>query len=324
MKIVILEGYTTNPGDLSWKGLEKLGELTVYDRTSLEDEAEVIERIADAELVFTNKVPITKTVLEACPNIRYIGVLATGYNVVDIDVAQKKGIIVSNVPGYSTDSVAQLTFALLLEITHHVAHHSNEVFNGKWEDHEDWTFFDYPLMELAGKTMGIIGFGQIGQAVGKIAQAFGMKVLAYNRSKNETGREIATYVSEEEIYTQADIISLHIPLTDDTQEMINKETIEKMKEGVILLNTGRGPLINEHDVASALDSGKIYGAGLDVVSTESIQSNNPLLKAKNIFITPHIAWATKESRQRLIEITVENTESFLNGEPMNVVNKSKI
>ena len=205
-----------------------------------------------------------------------------------------------------------------------MAHHSNEVFNGKWEDHEDWTFFDYPLMELAGKTMGIIGFGQIGQAVGKIAQAFGMKVLAYNRSESETGREIATYVSEEEIYTQSDIISLHIPLTDDTQEMINKETIEKMKEGVILLNTGRGPLINEHDVASALSSGKIYGAGLDVVSTESIQSDNPLLKAKNIIITPHIAWATKESRQRLIEITVENTESFLNGEPMNVVNKSKI
>lgn len=320
MKIVVLEGYTTNPGDLSWESLEQVGELAVYDRTSLEDEQEAIERIGDAQVVFTNKVPITRNVLEACTNLKYIGVLATGYNVVDIEATKEKDIVVSNVPGYSTDSVAQLTFALLLEITHHVAHHSKEVFKGKWGNHEDWTFFDFPLIELAGKKIGIIGFGQIGQAVAKIAQAFGMEVLAYNRSQSEAGKKIASYVSLNELLTQSDIISLHLPLTDDTKELIDEEAIQKMKDGVILLNTGRGPLINEQDVTNALNKGKLYAAGLDVVSTESIESDNPLLDAKNCFITPHIAWATKESRERLIKISVQNLESFLNGNPINVVN----
>ncbi|WP_028273140.1 D-2-hydroxyacid dehydrogenase [Atopococcus tabaci] len=319
MNIVVLEGYTTNPGDLSWKELEELGEVTLYDRTSLEDEAEAIERIGEAELVFTNKVPITQTVLEACANIRFIGVLATGYNVVDIEAARERGITVSNVPDYSTDSVAQHTFALLLEITNQVAHHSREVHNGKWEHHEDWTFYDYPLMELSGKTIGILGFGKIGQAVGKLARAFGMNVLAYNRSESESGRQIANYVSKEELLAQADVLSLHLPLTEKTKEIINADAIRQMKDGVILLNTGRGPLINEHDVAEALNEGKIYAAGLDVVSTESIQSDNPLLKAQNCFITPHIAWATKESRQRLIDISVENARAFLRGQPVNEV-----
>lgn len=319
MNIVVLEGYTTNPGDLSWKELEELGEVTLYDRTSLEDEAEAIERIGDAELVFTNKVPITQTVLEACANIRFIGVLATGYNVVDIEAARERGITVSNVPDYSTDSVAQHTFALLLEITNQVAHHSREVHNGKWERHEDWTFHDSPLMELSGKTMGILGFGKIGQAVGKLARAFGMTVLAYNRSESESGRQIADYVSKEELFAQADVLSLHLPLTEETKEIIDAEAIQQMKDGVILLNTGRGSLINEHDVAQALNGGKIYAAGLDVVSTESIQSDNPLLKAQNCFITPHIAWATKESRQRLIDISVENARMFLQGTPVNEV-----
>lgn len=320
MKIVVLEGHTTNPGDLSWDGLRELGELVVYDRTSLEDTDEIIERIGDADLIFTNKVPITREVLDACPSVKFVGVLATGYNVVDVEAAKEKNVVVSNVPGYSTDSVAQLTFALLLEITHHVAHHSEEVFNGKWTDHEDWTFFDYPLIELAGKTIGIAGFGKIGQAVGKVAKAFGMNVLAYNRSQSEAGNQIGTYVSMDELLEKSDIISLHLPLTDETKAMIDRVAIEKMKDGAILLNTGRGPLIDEQAVSDALNSGKLSGAGVDVVSTESIERDNPLLQAKNCFITPHIAWATTEARERLIEISVNNAKGFIAGNPVNVVN----
>lgn len=319
MKIVILEGYTTNPGDLSWKELNELGEVKVYDRTSLTDEKEIIDRIGQAEIVLTNKVPITKTVIDACPSIKYIGVLATGYNVIDVRVAQEKEIIVTNVPDYSTQSVAQMTFALLLEICQQVGHHNQAVKEGKWEEHPDWTFFDYPLLELAGKTMGIIGFGSIGQATAKIAEAMGMNVIAYNRSQSEEGKKLATYVPLDELLEKADVVSLHIPLVEETQALINQESISKMKEGVILLNTSRGGLIDEEAVAEALNSGKIRAAGVDVVSTESIESTNPLLKAKNIFITPHIALATKESRARLIDIAVDNVKQFLDGKSKNVV-----
>ncbi|MFL2100245.1 D-2-hydroxyacid dehydrogenase [Desemzia sp. FAM 23989] len=319
MKITILEGYTTNPGDLSWKGLEELGELEVYDRTSLTNEDEIIDRINQAEIVLTNKVPITKTVIEACPSIKYIGVLATGYNVVDVRAAQEKDIVVTNVPDYSTQSVAQMTFALLLEICQQVGHHNQAVKEGKWEEHPDWTFFDYPLLELAGKTMGIIGFGSIGQATAKIAEAMGMNVIAYNRSQSEEGKKLATYVPLDELLEKADVVSLHIPLVEETQALINQESISKMKEGVILLNTARGGLVDERAVAEALNSGKIYAAGVDVVSTESIENTNPLLKAKNVFITPHIAWATKESRARLIDSAVDNVKQFINRNPKNVV-----
>lgn len=319
MKIVILEGYTTNPGDLSWKDLNELGELKVYDRTSLTDEKEIIDRIGDAEIVLTNKTPITKSVMEACPSLKYIGVLATGYNVIDVKAAQEKKIVVTNVPNYSTQSVAQMTFALLLEICQQVGHHNQAVKDGKWEEHVDWTFFDYPLVELAGKTMGIIGFGSIGQATAKIAKAMGMDILAYNRSQSEEGKKLANYVPLDELLERSDVLSLHIPLVKGTEEMINHESISNMKEGVILLNTSRGGLIDEEAVAEALNSGKIRAAGVDVVSTESIESTNPLLKAKNIFITPHIAWATKESRARLIDIAVDNVKHFIDGKPKNVV-----
>lgn len=319
MKIVILEGYTTNPGDLSWKDLNELGEVKVYDRTSLTDEKEIIDRIGDAEIVLTNKTPITKSVMEACPSLKYIGVLATGYNVIDVKAAQEKEIVVTNVPNYSTQSVAQMTLALLLEICQQVGHHNQAVKDGKWEEHVDWTFFDYPLIELAGKTMGIIGFGSIGQATAKIAKAMGMDILAYNRSQSEEGKKLANYVPLDELLERSDVLSLHIPLVKGTEEMINHESISNMKEGVILLNTSRGGLIDEEAVAKALNSGKIRAAGVDVVSTESIESTNPLLQAKNIFITPHIAWATKESRARLIDIAVDNVKHFIDGKPKNVV-----
>lgn len=319
MKITILEGHTSNPGDLSWEGLDKLGDLEVYDRTSLTNEKEIIDRIGDAEIVLTNKTPITKTVLEACSSLKYIGVLATGYNVVDVKAAQEKSIVVTNVPNYSTQSVAQMTFALLLEICQQVGYHNQVVKEGKWEEHPDWAFYDYPLLELAGKTMGIIGFGSIGQATAKIAKAMGMEVLAYNRSQSEEGKKLATYVSLDELLEKSDVLSLHIPLVKDTEALINQETISKMKDDVILLNTSRGGLVDEEAVAEALNSGKIYAAGVDVVSTESIESTNPLLKAKNVFITPHIAWATKESRARLIDIAVDNVKRFLDGKPKNIV-----
>ncbi|MFL2134388.1 D-2-hydroxyacid dehydrogenase [Desemzia sp. FAM 24101] len=319
MKIIALEGYTTNPGDLSWEGLNELGDVTIYDRTSLTNEQEIIDRIGDAEVVLTNKAPLTKKVISACPSLKYIGVLATGYNVVDVKTAQEKNIVVTNVPDYSTQSVAQMTIALLLEICQQVGHHNQAVHEGKWEEHPDWTFFDYPLIELSGKTIGIIGFGSIGQATAKIAQAMGMEVLAYNRSQSEEGKKLATYVELDELLEKSDVISLHIPLVEETEALINQDTIFKMKDGVILLNTSRGGLLDEEAVAEALNNGKIYAAGVDVVSTESIESTNPLLKAKNVFVTPHIAWATKESRARLIEIAVDNIKQFINGKPENVV-----
>ena len=321
MKIVVLDGYTENPGDLSWGRLEELGEFIVYDRSSLTDEDEAIARIGEAEIVITNKTPITKRVLDNCPSIRYIGVLATGYNVVDYVYAAKKGIPVTNVPGYGTDTVAQFTFALLLEICHHVAHHSEAVHAGRWEQSPDFCFCDYPQIELAGKTIGIIGFGRIGQKVGTIAKAFGMKVLAYSPHEYESGKAIGTYVNLDTLLAESDVISLHCPLFPETEGIINQATIAKMKDGVILLNNGRGPLVVEQDLADALNSGKIQAAAVDVVSAEPIKGDNPLLTAKNCFITPHIAWATKEARQRIMDCAVNNVKAFLSGAPENVVNQ---
>lgn len=321
MKIVVLDGYTENPGDLSWGRLEELGEFIVYDRSSLTDEDEAIARIGEAEIVITNKTPITKRVLDSCPSIRYIGVLATGYNVVDYVYAAKKGIPVTNVPGYGTDTVAQFTFALLLEICHHVAHHSEAVHAGRWEQSPDFCFCDYPQIELAGKTMGIIGFGRIGQKVGTIAKAFGMKVLAHSPHEYASGKAIGTYVNLDTLLAESDVISLHCPLFPETEGIINQATIAKMKDGVILLNNGRGPLVVEQDLADALNSGKIRAAAVDVVSAEPIKGDNPLLTAKNCFITPHIAWATKEARQRIMDCAVNNVKAFLSGAPENVVNQ---
>lgn len=321
MKIVVLDGYTLNPGDLSWASLEKLGEVTVYDRTSLLNTEETISRIGNAEIVFTNKTPLPAEVFEKCPEMKYVGVLATGYNVVDIEAAKKRGVVVTNIPTYGTEAVGQFAIALLLEICHHIGHHDKAVHEGQWEKNPDWCFWDYPLIELAGKTMGIIGFGRIGQATGKIAKALGMTVIANDEYPTESGKDIAEYVTREEVFKRADVISVHCPLLPSTEGLICKENINKMKDGVIILNNSRGPLVVEQELADALDSGKVYAAGLDVVSTEPIRGDNPLLKAKNCFITPHISWAPKESRERLMNIAVDNLKAFLQGEAVNIVNK---
>jgi len=319
MKIVILDGYTENPGDLSWKGFEKLGELTIYDRTAKE---EIVSRIGDAEIIITNKTPISAETFAACPNIKYVGVLATGFNVVDINVARQNSVVVTNIPTYGTSAVAQFVFALLLEICHHVGHHAETVKKGRWADSPDFCYWDFPLIELYGKTLGIVGYGRIGQATAKIAVALGMKVLAYNDVElNLPAIDGIKMVTLDELFASADIISLHCPLFPSTQGMINNDTIKKMKDSVILINTSRGPLIVEEDLKEGLDSGKIYAAGLDVVSIEPIKEDNVLLTCKNCLITPHIAWAPVESRQRLMDIATENLESFIKGSPVNVVNK---
>jgi glycerate dehydrogenase len=317
MKIVILDGYTENPGDLSWEGFEKLGELTVYERTS---PTETIRHIGEAQAVITNKTLITREVLEACPAVRYIGVLATGFNVVDIAAAKEKNIPVCNIPAYGTAAVGQFAIALLLEICHHIGHHSQEVYAGRWEGNKDWCFWDHPLIELAGKTMGIIGFGRIGQVTGRIAKALGMEVIANDVYPNDTGRAIAEYVLVDELYARSDVIALHCPLLPSTEGIINRGSIANMKDGVIIINNSRGPLIVEQDLADALNSGKVFAAGVDVVSSEPINAENPLLKAKNCFITPHISWASKDSRQRLMDVAVDNLRTFLDGKPVNVVN----
>jgi glycerate dehydrogenase len=321
MKIVVLDGYTENPGDLSWEPLKALGELTVYDRTPVHDNEEILKRIGGAEVVFTNKTPLKKEVLAKCPGLKFISVLATGYNVVDIAYAKEKGIPVSNIPTYGTDSVGQFAIALLLEICHHIGHHDQAVHEGKWEHNADWCFWDYPLIELAGKTMGIIGFGRIGQRTGVLAKALKMEVLAFDAHPNEAGREIAAYVDLDTLLAKSDVIALHCPLFPDTEGIINKNSIAKMKDGVIILNNSRGPLIVEADLAEALNSGKVAAAGVDVVSTEPIKGDNPLLKAKNCLITPHMSWAPKESRQRIMDMSVENVKAYLAGKPVNVVNK---
>jgi glycerate dehydrogenase len=319
VRIVVLDGYTENPGDLSWEGFERLGEFTVYDRTPPE---KIISRIGDAEIIITNKTPLGSEVFSACPQIKYIGVIATGFNVVDIAAAKSSGIVVTNIPDYGTAAVAQFVFALLLEICHHVGHHNEAVQAGRWTSCPDFCFWDYPLIELAGKTMGIIGFGRIGQNTAKIAQAFGMKVLVHTgraEEKRKQDEDYVTHVSLDELFAMSDIISLHCPLRPDTHGIINKENIAKMKDGVILINTARGPLVIEMDLREALDSGKVFAAATDVASSEPIKADNPLLGAKNCIVTPHMAWGAKESRSRLMDIAVANLEAFLQGSPINVV-----
>ena len=319
MKIVVLDGYTENPGDLSWDALEKYGSLRVFDRTPYRDE-DVICNIGDADVVFTNKCPVSRRTIDACPNLKFLSVLATGYNIVDCTAAAEKGIPVSNIPAYGTDSVGQFAIALLLEICHHVQHHSDEVHRGRWSEGPDWCFWDYPLIELAGKTMGVIGFGRIGRTTGRIAKAMGMRVLAAGSRPVPEGEEIAQYVSLDVLLRESDVIALHCPLFPETRGIINRDTIARMKDGVILLNNSRGPLIVEQDLADALNSGKIRAAGLDVVSEEPIRPDNPLLTAKNCLITPHISWAPKEARVRIMECSEANLKAFLDGAPINVVN----
>ena len=320
MKIVVLDGYTENPGDLSWEGLEKLGALKVYDRTPLNDDEEIIRRIGDAEIVYTNKTPMRAVVFERCPSIRFVGVLATGYNVVDTAAADAHHIPVCNVPTYGTDAVAQFAIAMLLEICNGVAHHSQAVHEGRWESCPDFCFWDTPQIELADKTMGIIGLGRIGRATGRIARALGMNVIATDSHMDEEGAKIAAYVSQDELFAASDVIALHCPLLPSREGIINRENIAKMKDGVILLNNSRGPLVVEADLAEALKSGKVYAAGLDVVSVEPLRGDNPLLDAPNCFITPHISWASLASRKRLMDIAVNNLAEFLKGTPINVVN----
>lgn len=316
-KIVVLDGHTLNPGDLSWTGLETMGEVRIYDRT---EEKNIIERIGDADIVLTNKTLLRRETLEACPSIRYIGCMATGYNVIDVAAANALGIVVTNIPAYGTEAVAQFTMALLLEITSRVGMHAEAVRQGQWSSCPDFCFWNVPLIELAGKTMGIIGYGAIGQSVARKAEAFGMEVLAYRRTPDTSlETEHCHMATMDEIYEKADVITLHCPLTAENEEMINKETIGRMKDGVILLNTGRGKLIREADLRDALNSGKVAGAGVDVASTEPIDLDNPLLQAKNIWITPHIAWAPKETRQRLMDILIGNIHGFLNGHPVNEI-----
>ena len=321
MKAVVLDGYPENPGDLSWDWLGKLGEYTVYDRCP-DDEAEIIRRIGEAEIVITNKVPISDAVIDACPGMKYIAVTATGYNVVDYEYAKRRGIPVSNVPAYGTAAVAQFAIAMLLEICHHIAHHSQAAHEGRWEHAEDWCFWDYPLIELDGKTLGIIGFGRIGQQTGRIAKALGMTVLASGSRPTETGRAIAEYVEQAELFARAAVIALHCPLFPETQGIINKDSIAKMKDGVIIINNSRGGLIVEQDLADALNSGKVAAAGLDVVSTEPIKGDNPLLTAKNCIITPHISWASKGARERIMACTEQNVRAYVVGSPVNVINRA--
>lgn len=320
MKIVVLDAYANNPGDLSWDELIALGEVTIYDRTSNVETPLIAERIGDAEIVVLNKTPISKETLDRCPNIKLIAVMATGYNIIDSAYAREKGICVVNVPIYGTASVSQFSIALLLEVCHHIGYHDASVHNGKWQNNLDWCYWEYPLIELEGKTMGIIGFGRIGQAEGRIAKAMGMKILAYDLYPNESGKAIADYVDLDTLLSSADVISLHCNLTPENMGLINKNTISKMKDGAILINNARGQLIVEQDVAAALNSGKLAAAALDVVYTEPIRADNPLLTAPNCIITPHISWAPKESRQRIITTTVENIKSFMDAKPINVVN----
>jgi glycerate dehydrogenase len=318
MKIVVLDGYTLNPGDLSWHALKNFGEVEIYDRTP---EEEITARCQGAAIVLTNKVPLSRDTLNGLPSLKYIGVLATGYNVVDIDAAKDNGIVVANVPGYGTASVVQLTFALLLELCHHVQQHSDAVRRGKWSQSPDFSFWDYPLVELAGKTMGIIGLGDIGKKVADVAAAFGMNVLASSRTQtDQSSRKNFRWTTIDHLLEEADVVSLHCPLTPETKGLINQNKLARMKRSSFLLNTSRGPLLIEQDLADALNSDVIAGAGLDVLSMEPPSANNPLLHAKNCIVTPHIAWATKEARTRLMNMVVNNVAAFLNGKPVNIVN----
>ncbi len=315
MKIVVLDGYVLNPGDLNWEGMKKHGDFTVFDRTSPEL---TLERAKDADVLITNKVILSKEILENLPKLKYIGVLATGYNVVDMVAAKKANVIVTNIPAYSTASVAQMVFSHILNFVQNVSVHADSVATGEWAKSRDFAYWKTPQTELAGKTLGIIGFGQIGQAVAKIGLAFGMKVIFNNRSNKETNLD-AAQVDLDSLLTESDFISINCPLTPENTGFINKSAISKMKPTTFLVNTGRGPLIHEQDLADALNSGKIAGAGLDVLSIEPAKTDNPLPMAKNCYITPHIAWATFEARSRLMKIAAENLKAFVDGAPINIV-----
>jgi len=323
MKAVVLDGYTLNPGDLSWNKLRELCDLTVYDRTAYDISGLdlIIERVGDAEIVFTNKTPLPAEALNAMPNLKFIGLLATGYNVVDVEAAKNRGIVVTNIPTYGTPAVSQMAIALLLEMCHHIGAHDEAVKKGEWTNNLDWCFWKYPLIELAGKTMGIIGFGRIGQSTAKIAQALGMNVLAFDQYQvKELECSTLRYAELDELFAGADVISLHCPLFETTKGIINSGNIAKMKTGVMIINNSRGPLVVEEDLAEALNSGKVGGAALDVVSSEPIKSDNPLLQAKNCIITPHLSWGPKEARQRLMDVAIDNLQQFIDGNPVNVVN----
>lgn len=316
MKIVLLDAHTANPGDASWAPLEAIAPCEIYPRTPLE---QTVERCADAEVVITNKSPLTRDIIAALPKLKYIGVTATGYNIVDVAAAKERGIVVTNVPGYSSPAVAQLVFALLLELTNHVGHHAQTVAAGRWQACPDFCYWDHPIIELSGRTLGIIGYGDIGSAVGRIATAFGMKVLASKRDWKTPPPEGVTPASIDEIFQNSDAISLHCPLTDATKHLVGPRTLGLMKPTAFLINTGRGPLVDEPALAEALNSGRIGGAGLDVLSVEPPKDGNPLIGAKNCLITPHIGWASREARGRLIELTAANLRAFLAGAPANVV-----
>lgn len=319
MKIVVLDGYTLNPGDISWQGIEALGELTVYDRTPV---GLVAERIRGAEIVFTNKTVVSREVIDGSANLKFIGVLATGYNVVDVAAAKEKGILVSNIPTYGTMAVAQFAAALLLEMCHHVGSHSDDVRAGNWVGREDFCYWHHPLVELSGKNLGLIGFGRIGQAFGRIAQALGMNVLAFDDYQDKSlESETLRYVTLDEVLAQSDVISLHCPLFDNTKGIINAANIAKMKPGIMLINTSRGPLIVDQDLADALNSGRVAGAAVDVLSEEPPKADTPLLSARNCIVTPHIAWAPIEARIRLMGIATDNLAKFLAGTPQNIVNR---
>lgn len=317
MKIVVLDGYAANPGDLSWEGMKVLGDCTIYDRTAPE---KVIERAAGAEAILTNKVIIDASHIAALPDLKYIGVLATGYNVVDTAAAKERGIVVTNIPSYSTPSVAQMVFAHILNITQQVQHHSEEVHKGRWTDNKDFCFWDTPLMELREKKIGLVGLGNTGYATARVAIGFGMQVYALtSKSHFQLPPEIKK-ADLDQLFSECDIVSLHCPLTPETREMVNARRLAMMKPTAILINTGRGPLINEQDLADALNNDKIYAAGIDVLSTEPPCADNPLLTAKNCYITPHIAWATTEARERLMNMAIGNLQAYIAGKPENVVN----
>lgn len=318
MKIVVLDGHTLNPGDLSWEALHQLGDVTIYDRTPYD---KIVERSLGAEVLLTNKTPLDAATLNQLPDLKYVGVLATGYNIVDTAVCKQRGIPVSNVPGYGTGAVAQFVFALMLELCLHVQKHSDAVFEGKWAKSVDFCFWDYPLVELSGKTLGIIGFGTIGQKVADIAAAFDMQIMAHSRTQTyQSQRKNFKWVSVDELLAQSDVVSIHCPLTPETQGLINAENLRKMKSSALLINTSRGPIVSDADLADALNNNVIAGAGIDVLSKEPPLADNPIFKAKNCIITPHIAWAAQEARARLMGIAIDNLKSFMAGKPANVVN----
>ena len=316
MNIVILDGYTANPGDLSWQGLEEIGEVTVYDRTKAD---ETVARAADADIVLTNKVIISREIIAQLPRLKYIGVLATGYNVVDIEAAHERGITVTNVPAYSTESVAQMVFAHLLTVTNRTEHYAIENRNGRWTKNPDFCYWDFPHMELAGKTFGIVGLGNIGRRVAEIATAFGMHVKALTSKSADALPANIEKATLESILSTSDVLSLHCPLTDKTRHLINRETLQQMKPTAILINTGRGPLVDDQAVADALSGGRLAAFCADVLTEEPPKADNPLLKQPNAYMTPHIAWASKEARVRLVQVATNNVRAFINGRPQNMV-----